>query len=395
MGNENEIKDLVQSKSAFLPEEIQDLSAARHVYSLDDEFSKTKKNRSLLFPFIVLAFMSVLVLAAVGITKYTEWKQQKAVLSITEFDDLKLGELLSGAKKFQGQLKNAQTELESLRKKMDEEMSAAGSPSERNKIRSKYQGRIGSKEREIASLEKEMQSYDFKLEQTVKKAEEMVNNYKRLHELKMNEQRDQIILKYNPKYDNARLNAVIHASTSPAVKRGDPSKLYQQLAAKKLITAAGAEKLKRGVDNQLLIMDRLLQIPYVNSVRPSLAQMHHLMKSSANDYETLVTALFSLTQRQEAAIRGYQYALEQYGRQNRESGFIVDARDSDSIRVYVSKVLKVRSGDRAMVFREDDQYIGTIEFYMAGGEIRAKRVELAGINTFHPFDKILIKQQGE
>lgn len=390
MGNENEIKDLVQSKSAFLPEEIQDLTANRQVYSIEEEFSKAKRNRSFLFPLIVTAFMAVLVLAAVGITKYTEWKQQKAVLSITEFDDLKLGELLSGAKKFQGQLKVAQTELDALRKQMEDELGAADSAADRARIKSKYQGKIGSKEREIASIEKEMQSYDFKLEQTVKKAEEMVNNYKRLHELQMNEQRDLLILKYNPKYGEAKINAIINAS-APAVKRGDPAKLYQQIVGKKLMTAGAAEKLKRGVDNQGLIMERLLQIPYVNSVRPSLTQMNYLTKSTANDYEALVSSLFSLTQKQDRAIRTYQYALEQYGRQNRESGFVVDARDTDRITVHLSKVLKVKTGDRALVFRDDDQYIGTIEFFSEGGEIKAKRIETSGINTFYPFDKILIK----
>ncbi|HPA73977.1 MAG TPA: hypothetical protein PKY31_17020, partial [Spirochaetota bacterium] len=59
------------------------------------------------------------------------------------------------------------------------------------------------------------------------------------------------------------------------------------------------------------------------------------------------------------------------------------------------RVHTVKSGDTGLVFRDDDEYIGKIEFVVSATDTTAKIVDLAENKKLRPFDKILIKYRKE
>ena len=74
-----------------------------------------------------------------------------------------------------------------------------------------------------------------------------------------------------------------------------------------------------------------------------------------------------------------------------ENGHIIDPRDPSNILVFINKIHNVKPGDFGLVFRNDDEYIGKIKFFIKDGEIRAEAVEMHEKNKVMPFDKILIQ----
>jgi hypothetical protein len=78
---------------------------------------------------------------------------------------------------------------------------------------------------------------------------------------------------------------------------------------------------------------------------------------------------------------------------NRENGYILDPRDTSNIQVYMDRIRQVQDGTIGYVFREDDEFIGTIEFNRDGEVVTAGLVELVDDRSLQPFDKVLIQVQ--
>jgi len=83
-------------------------------------------------------------------------------------------------------------------------------------------------------------------------------------------------------------------------------------------------------------------------------------------------------------------------RNNIENGYIIDPRNLKDIVVYVSKIFRynstggIKEGDRAYVFRGEDEPVGYISFAKSGERCVASLVELASDKVpIQPFDKII------
>ena len=113
MGNGREVKqDLVkQETQAFLGDAVFPGQHKPKVYSLDDEFKKTKKNRHLKVYFI----FSIFIIAIAGVTFFVSYSIQKRnkmlVFNIGDFQDINLSELLGAAKKLEKELQGLREEL--------------------------------------------------------------------------------------------------------------------------------------------------------------------------------------------------------------------------------------------------------------------------------------------
>ena len=111
MGNEDKIKDLSESgKLQFLPAEWSFDETAPVIYSLEDEFAKTKKNRHFFLYVLVLGFISFLVFGTYVLTTKAQREQKDSDIRITEFEDLKLRELLDTAKNQEKKIERAKEE---------------------------------------------------------------------------------------------------------------------------------------------------------------------------------------------------------------------------------------------------------------------------------------------
>ena len=98
MANGNKVKKQVTKKSSnFLPEEIKDLEGKGEVYSLENEYAKTKKNRNYKLYLFILSFIAAVVFLTMLFTDYLKRETENYSVNINEFQDLRLKEALKSA----------------------------------------------------------------------------------------------------------------------------------------------------------------------------------------------------------------------------------------------------------------------------------------------------------
>lgn len=405
MGNEDKIKDTRLSKLKFLPQEFPHDESKALIYSLEDEFARTKKNRNILLYFIVIGFVSFLVFGTYLLTSQIAKEQKKTDIKITEFEDLKLKELLDTAKKTEKKLEKASGELKTIYDKMNKALENTKIKRYKKGIRKKFAKLIQAKKEEITSIEKERENYDLKLRDSVRKAEEMVNNYQTLVRLKMKAQkkyyRRQIwktFLRYNPNYTSTPLKNIIRkrpiaegAYTNSRYAEGGYAGYKKVLNQEKIITEDGYGKLQKTINNQNQLLSRMKKIPYRNSVRPTIRHLESNSQFMVKEYELMLSNFIHVVNKKNKLINNYKIAFNYLSQTKPESGYIIDPSNSESISVHINKLRKIKAGDIGLVFRKDDEFIAKIEFYFEGGTVRAKVLDLKKDKKIKPFDNILIK----
>ncbi len=443
MGNENKVTDLVRrSKEAFLPDELRP-DDQQQVYSLNEEFAKTRKNRSFMFVLKVLVFLVFIIAAAYFGAKLIEKLKQDEDVHITEFEDLRLRDLFDNASGYQSELNSARDGLDTLRLRMQEDILSVKNDSareresllarhlpaaeteaqmkkigEREEVRVKavqdgYQRKITAKEGDISRLNEKIAAANKDMKVSVHKADSIMGNYQKLHNIRMERQKAAyereirdlkdyyqryiaaLILKYNPVFKSQRIEEILRTAPSATA---DVPRLHNYsdiLRKEHAFSRADFEKLRKNFEDYAVLMDRMRQIPYENSVPPTLIKIDALSRSVSDDYEKLWTALVSVIAKKERMLQNYRYAFEYHGTLFPENGFIIDPRDGEMVRIQLSRVHTVKSGDTGLVFRDDDEYIGKIEFVVSATDTTAKIVDLAENKKLRPFDKILIKYRKE
>jgi len=176
------------------------------------------------------------------------------------------------------------------------------------------------------------------------------------------------------------------------------------LSSENVLSQRSFNDLRTSIREFQALLDRLEQVPYENSVPVALASLRELETIIIARYEYLWTELTDrigtknsiifdqeqTIESQQTLISRYHYAMEHLARDSRENGYIIDARNSGDMLVYVNPALPVPDGSTAYVFREVDDFIGEIRLF---GD-RAELVELAdGNRPIQPFDIFLIQLQ--
>ncbi len=443
MGNENKVNEIVQrSKEVFLTDELRP-DEPQQVYSLNEEFAKTKKNRSFLFALKVLLFLVFIVALSYALSKAIEMFRGETQVEITEFDDLRLRDIFDSTSKYQNELNSVREELASLRARMQDEILSVKSEASREResvlsmhlsqeetsarmakiknrederiktIHAEYQRKIAERDKKISELNQKITELNKDMKVNVQKAENIMGNYDKLYAIKMNRQKeayekeirdlkeyykryiDALILKYNPIFKSGKIAEIL------ATSKGDSSSIprlnaYNELLAReKVMGKSEFERLRQNHEKYLALMERMLQIPYENSVPPTLSTMNFLSRKLTDDYEKLWKTLADTIARKNRIIQNYRYAFEYYSSLYPENGFVIDPRDAKAVRVQLSKIHSVKTGDYGLVFRDDDEYIGKLEFVVTDVDVVARVVEIAENKKLRPFDKILIKYQKE
>ena len=441
MGNERKVNEIVQrSKEIFLPDELRP-EEEQQVYSLNDEFAKTRKNRNFTFGFVVLGFLVLIIGLTYFGSHFIETFREEHDVDIAEFDDLRLRDLFDDSSKYQTELNTARDGLERMKFQMQEDILSAKNDSARARenifarqlssedrevelkkisdreetrvqaIRSSYQRKISARESEISDLRKKISETDKDMKVNVQKADSIMGNYQKLHNIKMERQKahyegelsnqkqyyeryiQALILKYNPVFTSPAIKEIF---ASTAGTGGPKFTQYSDLLRKEgIYSRADFDRVRKNFQSFAILMDRMLHIPYENSVPPSLRHIDSLPRAIIDAYEKMIANADSVILAKNKVIQNYRFAIEHYGRVNPENGFIIDPRDTQSIRVQLAKTHSVRSGDIGLVFREDDEYIAKLEFTVRDTEVTARLVELATNKTLKPFDKILINYKKE
>ncbi len=260
MANDNKVKketkDIKALGAKFLPEEISNIDGGVEVYSLEDEFAKTRKNKNWAVVIMILIFVVVMVSITVLFTYYTDVQNKKIDISFNEFDDLRLKEVLSSARMNDNNLMIRKNELHRVIIDMRKEMldinrrylvkenavldSSAGDAEKRarlgelrsaekaaiDKVKSAYAKKISRKRANIREIEKEKIAAEKKLkEESVDLS--TVGDENKIHALKMkslaNAQKGGLAnmteyyeryikyleLKYNPYFKSRDLNGAV------------------------------------------------------------------------------------------------------------------------------------------------------------------------------------------
>ena len=441
MGNENQVNDkLEQSKHKFLPEVVRDIEKQPAMYSLEDEFSKTGKNKNILLYLFIIGFFAAVIAGTLLVGNVIEQENREVVINISEFDDLRLKDLIDSAQKDEGDLEILIRELDDLKLKLQnvildlkdryyskresvysmnlsreesDKKIAELKEEEEKKIKSvtaRYNKRIKKKSREVAVLRNRLAKNDKSYKEGIKKTGAVLSNYNRLHSIRSksskrahnNKMRTQkryydkyvgsLVLKYNPIFKSIKINSIVNSEIDPALRRKPNLKDYNTvLNSEGIFNKNRFDNLRGNISSHYTLMNRMLRIPYKNSVPPSLKQLDFLTKSIVVNYEGLWSSLAEAVKNKNKQIDNFNYAFDSILKEKPESGYIIDPRDKKNIIVYVKKMHRIKSGRIAFIFRDDDEYIGKIKFFMKKDSIRAMIIETARDKKVKPFDKILMK----
>lgn len=238
---------------------------------------------------------------------------------------------------------------------------------------------------------------------------------------------EELTLRYNPDLSDEEI-AELLAAPLPDVRALRP--YHSALERTGVLTRAGFDDLRNRLAELNAIIDRLQEIPYENSIPEALDQLDARINAVVGEYERVRAELadsyenlegdFAEARRQfeeelaeseqrvEARIaeavqeyrerlaiqgdllQGFRYAFSELIVDDRENGYVVDARNPQSIQVVLDRIRDVDEGTRAVVFRERVGYIADISFFEQDGELVARTESVADGRSIRPFDRILI-----
>ncbi|MBN2161121.1 MAG: hypothetical protein JW807_17170 [Spirochaetes bacterium] len=420
---ENELIEAPARRSPFLPEEIHDLEAGGQVYVLEEEFARTRKNRNYRLYLFILAFVAVIAGGVLLFQLYRDWRDSAVEVDIADFEDLRLKEVMSSVRRRGSSIELLRMDLQAVEIAMLDkmlkvrrechlkEMDVLGeglSDSETNpiiaRIRSECDARLKRiaasyrvwmkrKRAEIWALEEAREKEEAELAK--KDADERVSNADRLYELHLKKLREKqesaadamkryyddytdfIIQKYNPVFDAQPLSGIILSKPGPSLAAGGFLKDYDPLLGEYGTSADDFAAIRKKIDDQSLLLERLMRVPYKNSVPPALRAIDGLSGSIVSDYENLWSRLVLGLSGARGLLDGYAYGYDFVLKAKREHGVVIDPRDADNILVYMSRSLDIAEGAPATVYN-GNKPVGTVRLFRdREGAFRAKLVSLA------------------
>jgi hypothetical protein len=446
MDNDNKISQVVnQAKSSFLKGEVVDSTREVIEYSLDKEFSKSKKNRRVLIVWSIVIFLVLMAGAAFFTVYMIQQKQTNVQVDIAEFEDLKLTELLKSASTDKSRITFLEQDIKQLVFQKNQEIDQIKSQTEQliqiaqqkglskaeenaevamlqkqgsakvSSVGQKYDSKIAMKKEEVSDLKKSLQEkgesgdasqntgayseyekiFEIRLEKTKEYYDSKIKELNKQHlkdiaqMQKLNQELIKVlILKYNPYIKDDAVKSLIAVKYAPV---GGTLGEYNALLGKEnIMSKADFDAMKLKNANFSSIFTRVYSIPYTNSVPYALAGIKYFHDSALKDYDVLWQKAIKTVEKKNKLIDTYEYAFEYYTKLGRETGYILDPRDPKKMVVYINKAYLIKKGDTAIVFRNDDEYIGKIKLDPQADAVIAEVLELAEGEKILPLDRILI-----
>lgn len=441
--------ELQKSRSIFLQDDDFLHGDKPQVYSLEDEFGKTRRNKNPLYYLAVGGFIIGLIAVTVLVTRLVDRSSENIEVNITEFEDVQLKEILNEAKTAEFQLNIANRDLRSLQSDRDmkvnelrdqfakekslvlvQEISSLEKTNQikaldaqlTKKIREvmdSYNARISSKQEQIVKLREQMTNYDPVLVQNARRQEGVIDNSQQLVDMELNRQKtyyesrireirenyerqlrtqqeynrklvDAVTLKYNPRFTESNLNNILNRSVSSYSIDSALRPFRPEIAAEEAFSRTLFDSIRAVHSDYYSLFNRVSLVPYTNSIAPSLRQLGYLYYLTVTGYEQAWNSIADAVTRKNSRLARYDYALSQLSRDRRENGFILDARSTRDILIYIDPVYQFKDGTEALVFRNDLEYIARIRLYNEREGARAELVELIDTNRIRSFDKILL-----
>lgn len=441
MGNENQIDidRLEQSKSAFLPQEFQDPDAVTTIYSLEEEYAKTRKNKSVILYILVFLFLTAVIAGSIVYTGWLQNEGKNITIDISDFEDVRLLELVNDSKSLENDIDQLQYEIREAeiqhKEQMDRlddeyrsqrdaalsrEISDEEKQSELAAVRSRYNRQVAAEknqyETKMASLQERLRELEAKLaklkEQIGAKgkiARTALGNKDELHNLqlkklqnyyedkieKMNSDHQReinsLIYKFNPSFSEAYLRELIRQRVRSYTL---PDTLLENtedvLTLEDAATMEDVSMVRKNTADQIQLLDRLQKIPYQNSVPRTLLHAESLSKSSIQKYDEIVVTLAEKIRKKNLRISQYDYALSAKLRIDGESGFVLDTRNRNRIPVYIDPTYRPQNGTTVFVFRNSEE-IATATIRKEGDFYYIQPTSSETAANIEPLDYIMLR----
>jgi DNA repair exonuclease SbcCD ATPase subunit len=445
MENDKQItdKNLEQVKKIFLSEELLVKNVKPEIYSLPEEFAKSKKNKNYLVYGLIFLYFATIGVGAYFLTAVEDQKSRRVEVNIPEFRQFNFIELLAEKKANEEKLAELQKQLANLRASSMQEIQKLSPKNQQKaiaemneklkKLEDSYKQQISQKEDSLKALQKSISGDEQRIAQNLKETQSQVKKYQDLNQmqgaelvrintefeatitkLKADQQAeierlkkehqseidslkkenqalvDAIILRYNPVFSKGEIAAAINGKV---VNPSNPTlhKYDQALDNTNVLSEQAFNQLRRKIQNQKVILDNLQKIPYTNSMPLALNNLERLSQSIINDYEILWSGLAEQVDSKSSYLGSFDYAMNYLSMTKRESGFVIDARNPNRMLIFIDQAYSLKNGDTAYVFKNDDIPIAKIELTPEHGRVIAKVKEVLRPLKIEPFDKILLK----
>lgn len=227
----------------FLDDELNLLQKENAIssYNLDEEYAKTKKNKSLFSFFILTGCLIVILLVSWGLKKNIDTKNENITINLEEFDNLNLKGLLDSVFKVQGNYDNAikeksrivsqkELELQDAQTKLDNELFLIDSLKLSSKkeiarrktqaedeykktveeINLKYDEQIAAIEAEANEYKLQLAEYDTAKIESAKEQEKLLNSERQVQEL----ERKKLIKEYEDRLSAVNADFTEYKETS-------------------------------------------------------------------------------------------------------------------------------------------------------------------------------------
>ncbi len=424
--------EIEKVKSIFLSDDLLAKAAKPEIYSLPEEFAKSKKNKNFLVKFLIILYIAVIGCGAYYLTIIEANKSKRIEVNIAEFRLFNLMELLAEKKENEAKLAQLQRELEDFRKKSLEQIGKLP-PRERQKaiaalneemkaLEESYLRQIREKEQALASLEKAIAAQQREIEAVAKESEAIIRNYQsinqsqqlenqrliieyeekiaalkaghqaELEQLKQDHKKmsDDLILRYNPRFNRGEIAAAINSRLGSS-QRVNFNKYNRILADESGFNEDDFNQLRKEIYYQEVIIDGLRNVGYQNSVPAALRKLSELSRSIIQKYEKIWGDLSAGIKEKNDYIESYEYALKYLAMTGRETGYVIDPRNTKRMLVFIDQIYSVKKGDIAYIFKNDAVPVAKVRLDPAGGQTFAAVVETLKPVKIEPFDKILLK----
>ncbi len=333
MGDDNEIRQIVRRESEHLVDEARKATrGVGPIYNLEEEFAKTRKNKSIIVVGVTLLTIAALGAAAFFTTSLIQRQTAATPVDVKAFQDLNLKDLLDRAKRDASDLEQAKVELTRIQTEQQGSLDAierdrlssiesikarglpraeeqrrlleAGNSAERQKkaVRDRYTAPIAGKAAEVKAVQDKVDSYDQRLSDQTRKQQELLDNQNRLfniekqrlvktyagqiQDLKDSIKRAETALKrqreelassltsrWNPTWEDARSVSLLGNFKDDANKSVPTGALPAGLFADAAMTRDELAAAEASLANILFLSSQLQAVPYLNSVPPALARM--------------------------------------------------------------------------------------------------------------------------
>ncbi len=428
MGTDKQMNNynLEKVKETFLNDALLTKKTKPEIYSLPDEFAKSKRNKSLLVYAMVLLYAFIIGAGVYLLTFMEEQKSKRVEVNIAEFKQFNLMELLEQKKENEQKLVQLQKELEKVKadslaqiRKLtpEEQRKAMAELNEKlQKLEVEYKAEVKSNKKALKNLEKTVASEKKRNEKSTRETEKMVEDYQKLNQKKADDIQkitesyeakitklrtefekdlERLIERYNPTFSKGEIATVLDSNFDVTI-RGSWNSYVKKLQSEGIVSNQEIDNLRQKIKNQTIIIENLQEIDFINSIPLALKRLEQLSSSIINDYEALCGRLVDLTIQKKSKADNFEYAMSYLTQSSNVAGFVLDARGSSQLIIYLNRDYSVTKGETAQIYKNGNDLspIAEIELYPENDKVTAKVKKRFGSAKIEPFDKVILNGQG-